>query len=110
MSELVLATALIEGPEARGMATLLRREDGRAVLRLTDYWIAPGAPDVHVYLTPAIDGDVDAAGTADFGPITQLQGNQNLTLPPNVEVDHLRTVVVFCKVYSVEFGRGTLSR
>ena len=109
MSVVVLATAAIDGPEARGTATLERKADGRTVLRLSDYWIAPGAPDVHVYLTPSAEGDTDAEGSIDFGKMAQLSGTLDLEVPANARIERAKVVVVLCKVYSVEFGRGTLS-
>lgn len=108
MSSGVIATAVIEGPEARGNAALVRGDTGRVVLGLSDYWIAPGAPDVRVYLTPSADGDTDAEDTVDLGRVRQLTGALDLDVPPDVRVERMRVVVVLCKVYSVEFGRGTL--
>ncbi len=108
MAETVLATATITGPEARGTAALIQTDDGRTLLRATDYWIADGAPDARFYLTPHPGGSVDVEGIIDFGKITPLTGNIEFDLPTGADPSSFLMVVVYCRQYSVEFGRGSL--
>lgn len=106
--ETVIATTIVSGHEAQGPAALIRLKDGQVVLRLTDFHIAPGAPDVHVFLTGK-DGDVHADGVFDFGEVDKFDGDFEYSLPADVDLASHNLVVVYCFQYSVEFGRGTLN-
>ena len=109
MTDTILATAEISGHEATGSARISRAGNGDLVLKLIDYHIAPGAPDVRVYLSPSEDANVRADGVVDLGRVTQFDGHIDIAIPAGVDVAAFRTVVVYCKVYSVEFGRGKLT-
>ena len=80
MEARTIATGTIRGPEAGGEAQLIRTAKGDT-LALKDYWIAPGAPDVHVYLSPDKTGSVAVEGIHDFGRITQLSGEISYDIP-----------------------------
>lgn len=104
MNEL-LAHASVTGHEARGAARMEQTTDGHVVVLLTDFWVAPGAPDVRLYVTPRADGVVDAAAL-DLGRVPDGVPDLIFTLPDETDVASLRSVVVHCTVYSVYFGGG----
>jgi len=104
----VLATATIAGPEARGQAQLVQGDDGTATLELNQFWVAPGAPDVRLFVTPDQAGNVDQAAT-DLGPVPDQQAALSRQLPTNIDPTELMSVVVYCKVYSVRFGYGAFT-
>ncbi|NDJ60861.1 MAG: DM13 domain-containing protein [Chloroflexi bacterium] len=106
--EVILSEAAISGPEARGTARLIRQASGAVVLRVEAYWIAEGAPDARFYLTPDAGGAVNVDGVIDFGKMDQLTGTVEFALPEGVDPASLGAVVVYCKAYSVEFGKGAL--
>ena len=101
----LLASGTIKGPEAGGAVSIVKTEDDLKLI-LTDYWIAPGAPDVRIYLSPHATGQVDDA--VDLGPMHQLEGTIELALSHNTRPETIKSVVVYCKVFSVTFGVGVL--
>lgn len=103
----VIATGTIRGPEAGGEAALIRTVDGD-LLQLSDYWIAEGAPDVRVYLSPDKAGSVIIEGALDFGRITCLSGQVSYAIPQNYPTMDVKTVVVHCTRFHVTFGVAVL--
>lgn len=104
----VLATAIIDGPEAKGGAEIIEN-NGQQTLRFKKgFWVAPGAPDVTITVSPNEAGIVDDAmielGLYDYGnPSKVLPIRDDLDLKVN------STIIVYCKQYTVHFGHGTLS-
>jgi hypothetical protein len=97
--------------ETTGVAAVYRLDDGKLVLRLTDFATSNG-PDVHVYLIAATDATdnpaVTEAGFIELGPIKGNKGNQNYALPDVVDLDRYRAVTIWCKRFSVNFGTAPL--
>lgn len=108
MTMTLLATATIDGHEARGRAQLLQADDGTVTVDLADLWVAPGAPDVRLYVSPDRSGNVDRAAT-DLGPVPFGEAALSVPLPAEVDPASLASIIVYCKVYSVLFGYGTLT-
>ncbi len=104
----VLATGVITGPEARGKVMINRRPSGEVVARLSQLWVAPGAPDVRVYLSSNTDGDVTDGVTVELGKLTSLSGDFAFAVPGDADLSLARTLVVYCSVYSVTFGVASL--
>ena len=95
----------------RGTATVLSDGADARVLRLENFETDNG-PDLNVYLSTA---SADApAGTLndDYIDLGDLKGNvgaQNYDVPPGVDLDKYRTVVVWCVRFLVAFGTAALS-
>ena len=89
---------------------LRRRHDGggEPVVRLTKLWVAPGAPDVRVYLASDPEGDVKTGVLVELGKLTTLSGDFAFAIPPGTDLGDIRTLVVYCSVYSVTFGVAPL--
>lgn len=98
--------------ETTGTATVLNIGEDR-VLRLTDFATSNG-PDVRVYLVAAADvnddATVKAAGFVELGPLKGNRGNQNYVVPASVDLTRFRTVTIWCKRFSVNFGSAPLVR
>ena len=98
--------------ETTGSATILSLADGRRVLRLTDFSTSNG-PDVRVYLVAAADvtddETVKTAGFIELGPMKGNKGDQNYEIPATVDLSAYRTVTIWCKRFSVNFGSAPLS-
>ena len=98
--------------ETNGTATVLRLGDGRRVLRLTSFATSNG-PDVRVYLVAAADVTDDAtvkrAGFVELGPLKGNRGDQNYEIPAAVDLARYRTVTIWCKRFSVNFGSAPLA-
>ena len=98
--------------ETKGNAAVLKLPDGRRVLRLTSFETSNG-PDVHIYLVAApdvtSDGIVKSAGFVDLAPMKGNRGDQNYEIPVDVDLAKYRTVTVWCKRFSVNFGSAPLA-
>jgi hypothetical protein len=112
------ATALLGGKfrsvahETHGTATVYRLEDGRRVLRLSDFATSNG-PDVRVYLVAAPDaGDdetVKKAGFVEVGRLKGTDGDQNYDVPADLDLGKYRAVTIWCRRFSVNFGTAPLT-
>jgi hypothetical protein len=90
----------------RGTATLLETEPGRYVVRLEDFEVRNG-PDLYVYLSPSADGYAD--GAVELGRLKADKGNQNYELPADVDLAEARSVVIWCRQFSVLFAVAPLA-
>lgn len=94
------------GHETTGTATLLRLAEGGTVLTLTELETDPG-PDLRVYL---VTGGPDELGdVVDLGALKGNRGDQQYDVPASVDTDRHRTVVVWCRAFSVAFGSARLA-
>jgi hypothetical protein len=104
--------ALAKGPfevadegSAEGQATLIRKAEGGRVLTLTDFAVANG-PDLRVYLVPG-DGK-DTGDHVDLGGLKGNKGNQKYDVPDDADTAKYKTVVIWCRAFSVAFARASL--
>jgi len=95
-----------------GTATIYRTENGNRILRFTNFKTSNG-PDVHIYMVAAEDArdspSVQHAAFIDLGLIKGNVGDQNYTLGSDVDLAKYRTVSVWCKRFSVNFGAAPLT-
>jgi hypothetical protein len=89
----------------RGTALLLETEPETLVVRLQDFAVRNG-PDLHVYLSPSAEGYAD--GAIELGPLKADKGNQNYDVPAGVDPSAIRSVVIWCKQFSVLFATAPL--
>ncbi len=98
--------------ETSGKALVIERPDGSIVLRLEGLASSDG-PDVHVWLTDAAAG-LDDWGAYDdgryvaLGKIKATHGSHNYAIPADVDIDGLRSVVLWCDRFNVAFGSAAL--
>lgn len=114
----VATTALVSGRfnsvahETKGSATIYRLDDGRRVLRLTEFTTSNG-PDVRVYLVAARDAaddeTVTKAGFVELGTLKGTDGNQNYEVPADLDLEKYRAVTIWCRRFSVNFGTAPLT-
>ena len=94
-----------------GEARAIRLADGSRYLRLEGFETSNG-PDVRVYLSAAPSGGPGDAFDDDYVELGELKGNigdQNYAIPADVNLDRLRSAVIWCKRFSVAFGAAPLS-
>jgi hypothetical protein len=91
---------------AKGTATLIKKAAGGHVLTLTGFEVANG-PDLRVYLVPG-DGK-DTGDRIDLGGLKGNIGNQQYDVPADADTAKYKTVVIWCRSFSVAFARATLS-
>lgn len=97
--------------DGKGKATITRRPDGTRVLELTDFETSNG-PDLQLYLIAARDAvnsdTVTQAGFTTLGALKGNVGNQAYELPPDVDLDRLQAVTVWCRRFGVNFATAPL--
>lgn len=89
----------------RGTAKLIETEPGTFVVRLEDFEVRNG-PDLFVYLSPKANGY--AKGAVELGKLKADKGNQNYGVPPGVDPTSAKSVVIWCKQFSVLFATAPL--
>lgn len=75
------------------------------VLRFQGVDIA-GAPDMYVYLSDRVDGRPGAF--VDLGKLKATSGSFNYPIPASVDLATVRSVVVWCRQFSVTVTYATL--
>ena len=75
---------------------------------ISNVWIAPGAPDVRIYLSSDPKGDLRSGTMTELGKVTELTGELSYDVPAVLEDPDMRSLVVYCSVYSVIFGVAAL--
>lgn len=94
----------------KGKATLYKQADGSIILRLTDFRVLNG-PDLYVYgssLTRPGAGDVNASNSVILGKLKGNVGDQNYAVPAGTQLDKLKSIVIWCKTFSVNFASASL--
>lgn len=81
-------------------AVLLVRTGEATVLRFDDVAIT-NAPDVHVYLSRETGGKWTEATSLYLGPLKATNGSFNYVLPAGTDASVYRSVVVWCRQFSV---------
>lgn len=106
-----VASGSLRGIDHRssGTATLYTLGDGQKIVRL-DHDTQNG-PDLYVYLIAAPDYSKksDANDFIDLGELKGNQGQQNYSVPPGTDLSKYRTVMIWCKQFSVPFAAAPLS-
>jgi hypothetical protein len=98
-----------------GHVRVLQLAYGRRVLRIDGLDTSNG-PDLHVWITdaPVRAGRAgwfvfDDGRHIDLGELKGNQGNQNYVLPPEVDLDELTSVSIWCQRFHVSFGAASLN-
>jgi hypothetical protein len=98
--------------DTKGNAAVIDLGGGRRVLRLTNFATSNG-PDVRIYLVAAADARDDAtvksAGFVELGGMKGNIGDQNYEIPASIDLGSYRTVTVWCRRFSVNFGSAPLT-
>jgi len=98
-----------------GRATIYRGEDGKLILRLTNFKTSNG-PDVHVILIAAKDADDDAnflkssTGRVELGKLKGNEGDQNYEVPTGTDLTKFQTVSIYCERFNANFGAAPLDK
>ncbi|MBI1742084.1 DM13 domain-containing protein [Candidatus Acetothermia bacterium] len=91
---------------AEGTAKLVRTSPTEVIVRFEDDFKASNGPDLYVWLTK--DGDVKN-GYIDLGKLKGNLGSQNYTVPAGTDLAQYKTVIIWCKAFSVLFGTAKLA-
>jgi hypothetical protein len=90
----------------RGTASLIETAPGTWIVRFEDFSVRNG-PDLYVYLSPDPAGY--AAAVVELGTLKATDGNYNMDVPAGTDVSGLRSVVIWCKQFAVQFAVAPLS-
>jgi hypothetical protein len=110
------ATAAPAGPKTIAMGQLQRVDDlhrgsgpvslveldGKTFLRFENVAIQNG-PDLHVYLARGSGGAYDGSRDLYLGALKATNGSFNYELPADTSVNDYRSVVVWCRAFTVLF-------
>jgi hypothetical protein len=95
-----------------GQATIYKSDDGKRLLRFTDFETSNG-PDVRVYLVATNDATdsetVKQAGFVEVGALKGNIGDQNYELSSDLDLSKYRAVTIWCKRFSVNFATAPLT-
>ena len=98
-----------------GRATIYQEEDGKLVLRLTNFKTSNG-PDVHVILVAAKDAPDDAnflksnTERVELGSLKGNEGDQNYDIPRGTDLSKFQTVSIYCERFNANFGAAPLEK
>ncbi len=96
----------------KGRVTVYGEGRGRASVHLhEDFEVGPG-PRFHVYLVEAAEvrsgGDFEAARKVDLGRLRAFKGSQIYATPEGLDPAAYRSVVIWCKEFSVLISPASL--
>lgn len=105
-AELATGAFISEAHETTGRAELVQQESGATAVNLRNFETDPG-PDLRVYLVPG--NGTDVSGALDLGGLKGNVGTQRYELPAGTDTSRFGAVVVWCRAFSVSFGRAPLA-
>jgi len=91
----------------RGQASLIETAPGKYVLRFENFSVRNG-PDLFVYLSPNPDGYDSKA--VNLGGLKATDGSFNYDVSADVDVSQVRSVVIWCRQFTVLFAHAALVR
>jgi hypothetical protein len=101
--------------QTSGRATIYQEENGKLVLRLTNFKTSNG-PDVHVILIAAKDANDDAnflksdTQRVELGKLKGNEGDQNYEIPAGTDLAKFQTVSIYCERFNANFGAAPLEK
>lgn len=84
-----------------GTGSVLLLQTGDAVVLRFEGVAITNAPDVHVYLSRETGGTWSEATSRYLGPLKATNGSFNYAVPTDLDVSSYRSVVVWCRQFSV---------
>ena len=90
----------------RGRALIIEVAPGRQTLRMEDFSVQNG-PDLFVYLSPNPSGY--AADAVNLGKLKASDGAFNYDVPEGIDISRIKSVIVWCRQFSVLFAAASLS-
>jgi len=89
----------------RGTARLIETAPGVWTVRFEDFSVRNG-PDLYVYLSPDPAGYGD--GAIELGTLKATDGAFNTDVPAGTDVSQVKSVVIWCKQFAVQFAHAEL--
>jgi hypothetical protein len=89
-----------------GDALIIETEPGKYVLRFENFSVRNG-PDLFVYLSEDSTGE-SIEEALNLGSLKATDGAFNYEIPPEIDVSRVKSVVVWCRQFSVLFAHAEL--
>ena len=93
----------------RGEAAVVELPSGERKLTLTGFETDSG-PDLRLYVSTGNPASGDLGDFQDLGALKGNVGNQQYTLPADLNLGRYSTVVVWCRAFSVAFTSAALEK
>lgn len=110
--ELARGTFVSQEHDTSGAAQILKSADGALTLRLEGFETSNG-PDLHVWLSDRTAGGswfkYDDGDRIELGELKANKGNHNYAIPADADLEGIKSVVIWCKRFSVSFGSAELT-
>ena len=98
--------------EAKGSARLYQRADGARVLRLEEFEVTTNV-DLFVWLSeapsPKTSAEAVAAPHKVLGNLRSTLGDQNYVLPPDLPLEKIKSIVIWCEPIRIAYGAAVLA-
>jgi len=98
--------------KGEGTAALFKLPNGGRVLRLEGFRVTNG-PDLFVYLSghpaPRDSGQLHEGGAFEIARLKGNVGDQNYELPADLDLSAVKSVVIYCRQFSVVFSTAELA-
>ncbi len=85
-------------------------DDGTHQLQLTNFWVAPGAPDVRIVFSKDAKGHIDNETIRFISELPAGNFEQSFTIGHLNDLTEMKTLIVYCKQFFAHFGHGTINR
>ena len=96
----------------QGTASVLRLTDGTRVLRFEEFSVTNG-PDLFVYLSgntePRTSAELHDVHAFEVAALKGNVGDQNYALPADLDLQDFKSVVIYCRRFSVVFSSAPLT-
>jgi len=97
--------------DVTGSASIVEIDSGERYVRFEDDFSVENGPDLVVYLSEAASDGQGRAFAEDFIELGRLKGNigsQNYLIPAGTDLSRYRSVVVWCRRFTVGFAVAPL--
>ncbi len=90
-----------------GTATIYQQGEER-ILRFQNFSVTNG-PDLHVLLSTSANPTDDIGEYIDLGKLKGNIGDQNYTIPADIDLSQYQSLIIYCQPFSVVFSTAALS-
>jgi len=94
------------GHNGDGTALIIRDDSGALFLRFEEFSVTNG-PDLFVILSTDPNGYA-GEGAINLGGLKATDGNINYEIPAGVDLSAIRSAVIWCRAFDVDFAVATL--
>lgn len=98
--------------KGKGTARIYEMSDGSRLLRLENFSVTNG-PDLFVYASehpsPNTSAEVHQGKAVQIAALKGNLGEQNYELPEDLDLEKIKSIVIYCRAFGVVFSTAALS-